>query len=151
MIRTFKAAKTLCELSHWQLSNLPLQKLLYLSHMYHLGEYGEPLIDGTFQAWDLGPVEPTLYRQVKAYGDKPIQDVFRVNAFSKGTTEHDAITEIYDELGDRRPSSLVAITHQDHGAWAKYYNPNVNGIVIPDRAIRQEFNERRQRAQKNQG
>ncbi|MGO8074727.1 Panacea domain-containing protein [Rhizobium leguminosarum] len=149
MIRTFQAAKTLCELSGWKLSNLPLQKLLYLSHMYHLGEYDEPLIDGEFQAWDLGPVEPSLYRQVKAYGDKPIQDVFRVGPVDPTTTEYEALAEIYDELGDRRPSSLVAITHEDHGAWARYYNPNVNGIVIPNRAIRQEFNERRQRANNN--
>lgn len=146
MIRTFKAAKTLCELSGWKLSNLPLQKLLYLSHMYHLGEHGRPLIDGTFQAWDLGPVEPNLYRQVRAYGDKPVQDVFPVNRFDRDTSEYDAISSIYEELGDRRPSSLVAITHQDHGAWAKFYRPNANGIIIPDSAILHEFNERRQRA-----
>lgn len=143
--RTFEAAKTLCELSGWTLSNLPLQKLLYLSHMVHLGEYHQPLIDGEFQAWDLGPVEPNLYRKVRAYGDRPVQDVFPVHPFEPGSREYNTIADTYDRLGDRRPSTLVAITHENHGAWARYYTPGVNGIVIPDSAILREFNERRTR------
>ncbi len=145
-IRTLRAAKTLCDMSGWNLTNLPLQKLMYLSHMVHLGEHHRPLIDGHFEAWDLGPVEPSLYRKVKAYGDRPIPDVFSVPSFPKGSSEYESLHEIYDELGDRRPSALVAITHESHGAWAKYYQPQVNGIVIPDHAIQREYNERRARA-----
>jgi len=32
------AAKRMCERSGWTLSNLELQKLLYIAHMFHLGE-----------------------------------------------------------------------------------------------------------------
>lgn len=116
--------------------------------MVYLGEHGEPLVDGAFEAWDLGPVEPTLYRKVKAYGDKPVQDVFSVQKFATTTAEYESIKDIYDQLGDRRPSTLVGITHEDHGAWARYYTPGVNGIIIPNQAILREYNERVRRASK---
>jgi uncharacterized phage-associated protein len=44
------AAKRLCEKTGWTLSNLELQKILYIAHMFHLGETGQPLVPGHFEA-----------------------------------------------------------------------------------------------------
>lgn len=146
MICTFEAAKTLCNLSGWCLSNLPLQKLLYLSHMSHLGEHGEPLIDGAFEAWDLGPVEPSLYQKVKAYGNRPIVDIFPCELPDESSTEHKAIYDVYNQLKNALPGQLVAITHWDQGAWALRYQPNVRGIVISNEDILNEYRKREQAA-----
>ncbi|WP_110750108.1 Panacea domain-containing protein [Phyllobacterium leguminum] len=145
-INTLRAAKTICESKNWQLSNLPLQKLVYLSHMVHLGMYDQPLIDGTFQAWDLGPVEPSLYAKVKAYGNKPIPDIFGVPSFPIGSTQRTAINEVLRQIGDRSPSVLVEITHQPHGAWAQHYQRHMMGIKIPDQDIKGEYEKRIRRA-----
>ncbi|SCD22794.1 Panacea domain-containing protein [Brucella inopinata] len=145
-IETLRAAKTICELKKWQLSNLALQKLVYISHMMHLGMYDKPLVDGPFQAWDLGPVEPILYAKVKAYGNKPIPDIFGVPVFAEGTSQRKAIEETVRQVGDKSASELVEITHQPHGAWAKHYQRNIMGIRIPDRDIKGEYEERLRRA-----
>lgn len=141
--RTFRAAKTICDAYNWDLSNLPLQKLLYLSHMVHLGVYGRPLVDGQFQAWDLGPVLPDLYHKVKAYGAGPIPDIFRGDPFPEGSDERASIDAIIAQLKGKRPATLVAITHEDIGAWAKHYQSGLNFIPIPNEDIRQEFDDRR--------
>lgn len=144
-IETLRAAKTICASKNWQLSNLPLQKLLYLSHMLHMGVHGVPLIDGRFEAWDLGPVEPNLYGRVKAYGNKPIPDIFPVDTFEAGSLERTTIDHVVSQLGDKPASKLVEITHQPHGAWALHYRPQIRGITIPNKDIKSEYDKRLER------
>jgi len=76
-ISTFAAARRVCERSNWRVTNLAIQKILYLAHMGHMGENGGArLLASQFEAWDYGPVEPNLYHKVKFFGDGPIQDIF---------------------------------------------------------------------------
>ena len=76
---SINAGKTLCELSGWRISNLRLQKLLYIAHMYHLGRTDKNLVNENFEAWQHGPVEPNLYHYVKGYGADSIGNVFPRN------------------------------------------------------------------------
>ncbi|RXF67117.1 Panacea domain-containing protein [Hansschlegelia zhihuaiae] len=147
MADTLRAAKTICELRGWSLSNLPLQKLLYLSHMVHLGRHGQKLAEGPFEAWDLGPVEPRLYRKVKAYGGSSIPNIFSGPIYDSGSPERDSIEFVLNDLSSATPARLVAITHQPHGAWAQNYRPNITGIVIPDDDIRAEYVRRMEKLQ----
>ncbi|WP_158922985.1 type II toxin-antitoxin system antitoxin SocA domain-containing protein [Acidisphaera sp. S103] len=75
-ISTASAAATACKLRNRQLSNLALQKVLYIAHMVHLGRCKDPLVDERFQAWDYGPVLPSLYRPVRMFGSEPVRDIF---------------------------------------------------------------------------
>ena len=60
-VSALSAGKRLGKHSGWTLSNLAMQKLLYIAHMYHLGMYdATPLVTGHFEAWDYGPVHPTF-------------------------------------------------------------------------------------------
>ena len=72
----FRVAQKLCALSDWSLTNLQLQKLLYLSHLLYLGENREPLILEHFQAWKFGPVLPQVYNRVKVFKDRPVLNIF---------------------------------------------------------------------------
>ena len=54
-ISVLEAAKHIGARSHWSLSNLKMQKLLYIAHMFHLGIYNKPLVCEFFEAWDYGP------------------------------------------------------------------------------------------------
>jgi len=146
MASTFQVAKTLCSLSGWRLTNLSLQKLLYLSHMFYLGTRGRPLIDGHFEAWDYGPVQPELYHKIKAYGNGPVADVFSCSVLEETSDECALLKESFEQLRDFTPAQLVAITHQESGAWAAHYKPNVHGIVIPNEEIRNEYVRREQQA-----
>jgi hypothetical protein len=122
--RVDSVAKYICAKSGWTVSNLQLQKLLYMAQMVHMGRNGgRRLFDGTFQAWDYGPVEPNVYHKLKRYGSSPVGDAF------------------FDALSFE-DGELVDITHWPSGAWAKVYVPKAKSIVIPDAAIAEEYNER---------
>jgi len=55
------------------ISPLKLQKLVYVSHGWHLALYNEPLVtDEHPEAWTFGPVFPSLYHAFKHHGALPI-------------------------------------------------------------------------------
>lgn len=138
-IHSLTAARRVCEDGRWRVTNLALQKLLYIAHMIHLGRNGSPLIGEQFEAWDYGPVEPTVYRKVKVFGDRPIQDVFYSAPPVVPSPEVRTIDETCDRFGSKSPAELVAMTHWESGAWAKNYRPGVMGIVIPNADIIAEY------------
>lgn len=142
-ISALQAAKKMGERSGWSLSNLEMQKLLYLSHMIHLGANDEPLVSGHFEAWDLGPVHPILYHKAKVFGARPVRNIFRsVPDPQDGTGECATLNSIMDGMSPLTGSQLVSITHWDHGAWARNYIPGVRGIIIPDSHIKDEYQRR---------
>ena len=141
-VSAISAAKRLCSQSHWTLTNLKLQKLLYIANMAHLGEHGRPLIDGSFEAWDYGPVVPEVYRHVKAFGSDPIGNIFRLVPDLPEGSERTALDDTLLSLGSETAGKLVAITHWENGAWASHYVPGRRGIRIPTADIATEFNRR---------
>lgn len=142
-ISALSAAKRLCERSGWRLSNLEVQKLVYLAHMFCLGRTGSPLVDGHFEAWEYGPVHPDLYHRVKVFGSDPVQNVFHtVRGLDSESTEARVLDEIGDSLAGCPSGRLVAITHWDRGAWARNYRPGARFIVIPNDDIKDEYMER---------
>ena len=58
-------------MSNWTLTNLELQRMLYISNMLYLGKYNKPLVKGSFQARIYGPVHVQLYERVRQYGLSP--------------------------------------------------------------------------------
>ena len=58
----------------YQVSPMQLQKLLYFANGYYLAENdGQPLINEYFEAWDYGPVVPTVYYEFREYADRPVR------------------------------------------------------------------------------
>lgn len=54
---------------------LKMQKLVYIAHGWHLGITGEPLVvDEYAEAWDFGPVFPSLYHEFKHFRASPISE-----------------------------------------------------------------------------
>lgn len=141
-ISSLSAAKKLCELSGWRLSNLAVQKILYVAHMVHLGKHGFPLVTEYFEAWDYGPVLPKVYRRAKPFGAGHVKNVFRGIHDAEDGTESAILTEAAQKLSNSRPGDLVAMTHWEKGAWAKYYSPGVKGIIIPNDDILAEYGNR---------
>lgn len=141
-ITTPTAAKAVCELRGWQVSNLALQKILYIAHMVHLGRHNVPLVPDTFEAWDYGPVIPSLYHQVKMFGAEPVKDVFYLAGRVPSGLELQTLSEVVSFLAPMTPGQMVSMTHWDDGAWAKFYRPGARGVSIPNEAIANEFRAR---------
>jgi uncharacterized phage-associated protein len=47
------------------LTPMKLQKLIFFAHGWHLALYDEPLIADPVEAWQFGPVVPTIYHEFK--------------------------------------------------------------------------------------
>ena len=140
-ISVLQAAKYMGKLSSWSLSNLEMQKLLYIAHMLHLGDHNHPLVRGNFEAWDLGPVHPVLYHRAKVFGARPVENIFRSVSNLKDGTERDMLDEAIKEFGgfDRARSSSYNSSGKKE-AWAKNYKPGVHNIIIPNADILAEYN-----------
>lgn len=141
---SLSALRTLCKASDWTISNLQAQKLLYIAHMIHLSEGSSGgLVNESFQAWDYGPVLPSVYHSAKAFGDKPIKDIYMSHPLIPAATRaQEILQEAAKFNAGKRPAQLVAITHWDKGAWAKHYVPGARQQIIPNEDIIEEARER---------
>lgn len=140
MCTALDAAKEVCKLGNWEVSNLKLQKIMYIMQVFYYGNYNQPLFNASFEAWDYGPVIPSLYHRFKMFGNKPIQEwVFRNE---KTSCDNDKITFIKDFaplLLSKTSAALVGLTHRKESAWYKAYIPGAKGIIIPEEEIKNEY------------
>lgn len=128
----------------WSLSNLALQKTLYIANMIYLGRNGSSLIPEGFEAWDYGPVLPGLYGQCAMFGAKPVKDVFYFTT-ELPSAEQGFLKGVVDYLAPMTPGQLVGITHWPKGAWAKVYKPGARHTPIPNSLIADEYRDRQAR------
>lgn len=139
-VPVLSAAKWLAEHSGWTLSNLEIQKILYLAHMFYMGRHdGEPLVGGVFEAWDYGPVHPDLYHRAKIFGSDPVENVFHEQPNLTDGREQEILEEAYAQLGDLGPGRLVNATHRTGGAWDRNYSRGVRHSIIPNEDIIEEY------------
>lgn len=137
------AARKVGELRGWSVTNLELQKILYVAQMVHLGRHGIPLMQGEFEAWAYGPVHPEVYRDARGFGSSPIKDVFFWHAPPlDSTVEGQTLREVVEFLRPLTASQLVAMTHWEGGAWARNYQPGIWHVGIPNEHIADEFRAR---------
>ena len=141
-IPVLQAAKYLVGRSGWKQSNLEIQKILYITHMYHLGGYGTSLVYGDFEAWDLGPVHPDLYHALKQFGAGPVTDIRYSTGFIPEGTEKELLEQAVGCLSHKTGGELISMTHWPEGAWAKNYIPGRRNIVIPRADIIEEYGKR---------
>lgn len=126
------------------LTNLKLQKLLYLAHGSMLAKFDRPLIGEQFSAWKYGPVLESLYHDLKLFGSNPIQTD---NAFLNGweplpenaQDERNVIRAILNQFGRRSAGALVELTHREGGPWAAIFDEFTNNLTIDDGAIKEYF------------
>jgi len=145
MYNSLSALKTLCNHSNWTISNLQANKLLYIAHMLHIAKSpnNEPLVQEAFEAWDYGPVLPSVYHSAKAFGDKPIRNIYQNQiTVVPNTLAYELLKEAAEFNVGKPASKLVAITHWEGGAWAKNYIAGARGQLISNADILEEVKAR---------
>lgn len=147
-IKTLKAVRAICECSDWEVSNLKVQKILYLCHRFYMGQHSEdeshlkPLIKKDFYAWAYGPVVPEVYRKLKMFGADDVEPTYALMneaPLDEESPEYKVINAVCSAAMEISASELVAITHKKGGAWDKYYQPHQEGVIIPNKAIYAEY------------
>ena len=140
-VSVLSAAKRLGMTSGWVLTNLHMQKMCYLAHMFYLGREEKPLVDGHFEAWNFGPVHPVLYQALKQFGGQPVKK-FALKDHPDIPDDHPGIPYLDEAVTELPRNKLVAITHWSKGAWSKNYDPVWTGMRISNSDIRDEYLER---------
>lgn len=138
---------------HLQISNLKLQKLVFLCHAFLLVEKNRDLVRGDFVAWKYGPVHPDVYDAFRQFRERPIDRLaVKVNPVTEQQVEiapitdqdiRDVANKVVGFYGSWTAAKLVALTHAEKGPWdvvvkAARNNANV-GLRISSEIIEQRF------------
>lgn len=99
------------------ISNLQLQKILYYIQKLFLARDQVAFYD-RIEAWQFGPVVPSVYYQFCGFGAMPISMTYDTNIDGAAT----GIDSIIEEKRKLDPWDMVADTHREDGAWYKVYN-----------------------------
>jgi uncharacterized phage-associated protein len=107
------------------LTPLKLQKLCYYAQSYHVAAREIPLFEESFQAWQYGPVIPSLYEDYKIFRDQPItlpvHDLLGIeNTFDETTRQF--LDFIFEEVGKYSAWTLSKLTHTPDTPWSKTWD-----------------------------
>jgi uncharacterized phage-associated protein len=136
-----------------EITNLALQKLLYFAHGLYLTQTKKPLVSGYFEAWQYGPVHPSVYRAFKDCGSSAIST--RAEGKDPLTGQPRPIREIEDRAvlrlvrrvlhayGPMSPGRLVDLAHAKDSPWHYIVDKSRTsvafGLRIPDNVIIDRF------------
>jgi uncharacterized phage-associated protein len=150
------------------LTPLKLQKLVYYAHGWHLALTGQPLIDERIQAWQYGPVTPSLYRDLREYGNQKVDHVVsRLESYSDseevsfghfvrvtprikldGSEEavfaKNLVNRIWEVYGKYTPARLSNATHAEGSPWRQVYKEGCKSLAISDDIIAKYFKDLQQ-------
>lgn len=143
------------------ISNLKVNKLVYLSHGWHLGIHKEPLIREDVEAWQFGPVVRSVYDAFKKYGKRRITEP-ATTGFSEEMKEIGELADagtikflnsIWNYYRDWSGWQLSALTHEDDSPWditcRKSETKNPFEVVIRQRTIQEYYEERLRESRKS--
>lgn len=141
MDNVFCVAKEICKNGNWAITNLELQKILYIAQMFSYGKRGKPLFDNSIEAWDYGPVVPEVYHKLKFVGNGAIPSFMFPSETCVSEENKVFISHVSEMVNGLKGWELVAITHRIGGAWQSTYRPGVKHLVISPSAIQNEYSE----------
>ena len=140
------------------ISPMKLQKLVYYAHGWYAGYTERPLINEAVEAWQYGPVIPSLYHEFKHFGSGSITakameyDALGVRE-AKVPADPDVRTflqNVYNSYGQYSGTHLSEMTHASGTPWDQTWSEcrGTRGADIPFSRISSHF---KAAVQKSQG
>ena len=133
------------------ISSMKLQKLVYYANGWYAGHTGESLIDEAIEAWQYGPVIPSLYHAFKGFGSGPITSPatdfntssFAFDVVSTPTEEpiRSFLTNVWNSYGGFTALKLSEMTHAPDSPWDQTWKQcgGTKGAAIPPQLIVDHF------------
>ena len=123
------------------LTPMQLLKLTYIANGWMLGLYGRTLFDDPVEAWQYGPVIPSVYSAVRHYRGQAITELLPVqpNAEPLDDNEEDLISQVYQIYGGLSGIQLSRMTHAPGTPWEQVYRADRFGIHIPIDLIEEHY------------
>lgn len=135
------------------LTPLKLQKLVYLSHAWHLALEDSPLVeDESVEAWQYGPVFSSLYHELKGHGSRSVRELATdivedenddwVIATPRLRGEfHGFLDRVWATYGNWTPGQLSTLTHTPGSPWSQT-NRELRNAHIDDSLITRYYKEK---------
>lgn len=136
-----------------EISQMKLQKLVYISHGFCLALLKKPLIGEKIEAWKYGPVISCLYNEFKNYGSSNItskaknmiiDDDFNISTEIPKVNDNDSETidllkAVWEKYKVLTASNLSDLTHRDGTPWAKVFKEGVPNLIISNEIITEHY------------
>ena len=105
-------------------TQLHVQKLMFLFEAYYMNIVGQPLYECNYQAWNFGPVAPQLYKRFKEYGSNAIvlTDVELKEAESIDDFKKKLMKQLFDAFKTLSAADLVKFTHAEGSPWKEAWD-----------------------------
>ena len=124
------------------LTPMQVLKLVYISHGWQLGLYGRPLINGPIEAWQYGPVVPSVYHHYKRFRSGFIDAIPAQYPDDFDSSEVSTLRQVFDGYGSRSGISLSSLTHEHGTPWSITVQQSGIGAVISNDLIEDYYRRR---------
>ena len=132
-----------------KLTQMQLQKLVYISHGWSLALLDRALTTEEPEAWDYGPVYSDLYDHTKLFGSAPIgreitsDDDEPARFFGRTGTakpyravldseESSIVEQVWRRYGSLSGAALSRLTHKPNTPWSQTYRQGNNTVISND-------------------
>jgi uncharacterized phage-associated protein len=130
------------------LTPLQLLKLVYIAHGWSFIYLKEPLLNEQAQAWQYGPVVPTLYHAIKQFGADTVAYPIRGDTDPQ-VLSPDAVSliaAVYRTYGHLSGVQLSNMTHQPDTPWSRAWTTAGKNALISNNEIQDHYRKLAQRA-----
>lgn len=117
------------------LTNLVLNKYVFLAQVESLRRREGPLFDDAIEAWTCGPVEPRVYREFERFGRGvvSISDQRKASASLMPERAKEIADAVVRDYGALPMFDLANIIRRNGGAWKAAYGKGANSqITVED-------------------
>lgn len=126
------------------ITNMQLQKLVYIANGFHLGFTKKPLTYNNIHAWQFGPVIPKLYKALQKFGNGKVSGRLETDdTIPEGSFASRIIQEVWESYGNMSGAKLSDLTHLSGSPWHKTWERDKNRFgVIPVEIIAEYYCEK---------
>jgi uncharacterized phage-associated protein len=156
MQRTLSIANFFIKESNYTVTPLQLVKLVYISYGYVLAIVEEELFSEDIEAWQFGPVIPSVYHTFKHYKRNKITELSTELTFDDDFSFNEQKYEIENNENSKiviqilkavwshykryTAFQLIDLTHKSGTPWVDVYNPDEHHTKIEPDAIKVYYN-----------
>ncbi len=119
------------ELSGNRLTPLQLIKLTYIAHGWSFPLRGGGLIGDRIEAWQYGPVVPSLYHSIKDWRSNPVDQRLWYGE-PLAPNEDELVQAVFNAYGSYSGGQLSTLTHQDGTPWDIAWRRGRNSPITDD-------------------
>lgn len=138
MIDAFDVSSYIISLSEKtgeSVTNMKLQKLLYYSYVWNLVNFNEKLFLDNIEAWQYGPVVPSVYILYRDKGADNINTSKRGDLEKLSQRSKDLIDEVFNVYGAKSAMDLMNLTHSE-APWRDTYTEDANNVISDDLIVK---------------